>query len=168
IEKLSAILRLLLCPALRAEKQEKNHQAQRLCFHSSVLHGRVSITVPRSLGRSKRIAGATLVTSRPQSSNLFCPNPLLRSFFLLFCFRKLLGPQSKRLQHFVLALGPQHFHGLFHGPWRCKTLRPVRNPVSRQRHQRGVLRQHVWVHRFQRVGCRVMREFVLGRILIHV
>src|SRR5437667_10500820 len=101
-------------------------------------------------------------------SNLFCPNPLLRSFFLLFCFRKLLGPQSKRLQHFVLALGPQHFHGLFHGPWRCKTLRPVRNPVSRQRHQRGVLRQHVWVHRFQRVGCRVMREFVLGRILIHV
>src|SRR2546429_9482263 len=60
----------------------------------------------------------------------------------------------RSLQHFVLALRPQHFHGLFYGPWRCKTLRPVRNPVSRQRNQRGILRQHVPVHRFQRVGCR--------------
>src|SRR5258708_339205 len=117
-------------------------------FHITVLR------FPRS-----RKFGRHALTRRPLSMRTsFSFTPLL---VFLFHFSKLLGPQSKRLEHFVLVLRSQHLRGLFRRPGRSKTLRPVGNPVSRQRHQRGVLRQHVRIHRFQRVGRRVVCVFVI-------
>jgi len=60
-------------------------------------------------------------------------------------------PQSKGFQHIVLPLFPQHvssaFCRLFRRPRRGKPLRPVRDPIRRQRHKRGIFRQHFRLHR---------------------
>src|SRR6266581_4552954 len=108
-------------------------------------------------------------TPDPQLRNLQLPFPrtcLLLTLLLLAQVPE--RPQMESFQHFVLTLLPQHFCRALRRPWGRKPFRPVRNPKRRHGHQCRVLRQYFRLHRIQRVRRRVVRVFVLRRVLVHI
>src|SRR6266568_4181232 len=103
----------------------------------------------------------------PQLRNLQVAFPrtcLLLAFLLLAQVPE--WPQMESFQHFVLTPLPQHFCRALRRPWGRKPFRAVRDPKRGHGHQCRVLGQHFRLHRIQRVRRRVVRVFVLRRVLV--